>query len=68
MAEQQGTVTPEMLTVQAQTFAKLWALLTSEQKAEIDDSIHDDIGEFLSNAPAPLPPTLSSQPAAGAPN
>ena len=47
LAEQQGALTSQMLTLQAQTFAKLWAVLTSEQKSEVDDFIYANIRMFL---------------------
>jgi Spy/CpxP family protein refolding chaperone len=47
LAEQQGTLTSQMLMLQARTFAKLWAVLTSEQKSEVDDFIYANIRMFL---------------------
>jgi LTXXQ motif family protein len=55
LATQQGSLTSQMLALQAQTFSKMWALLTSDQKSQVDASMYDDIGEFLANAKQPLP-------------
>jgi hypothetical protein len=59
LAEQQGSLVSRMLALQAQTFSKMWALLTSDQRSEVDASMYDDIGEFLSNAKQALPPATS---------
>ena len=60
LAAQEGSLTTQMATLQAQTFAKMWALLTDDQKAGVDSTIYDEIGQFLSvvNPPAPATPTL----------
>jgi hypothetical protein len=42
-----------MLTLQAQTFSKMWTLLTSDQQSKVDDLMYGDIGEFLANAKRP---------------
>jgi preprotein translocase subunit SecG len=55
LAAQQGLVRTQILTLQAETSSKMLALLTSDQKAQVDDFIYDDIGQFLANAPPPLP-------------
>ena len=62
LAEQQGSLESRMLALQAQTFSKMWALLTSDQRSEVDASMYDDIGEFLSDAKQPLPPATSETP------
>jgi len=64
MAAQQESLRTQILTLQAQTFAKLWALLTNDQKTQVDSFIYDDIGQFLSNATPPVVP--SSPPPTGA--
>lgn len=53
IAEQQGTLTARLQALQARTFAKMWALLTADQKAKVDDSIYAHIGEFLANTARP---------------
>jgi hypothetical protein len=50
---QQGSLTSQMLTLQAQTFSKMWTLLTSDQQSKVDDLMYGDIGEFLANAKQP---------------
>jgi Spy/CpxP family protein refolding chaperone len=55
LAEQQGALTSQILKLQAQTFAKLWAILRNDQKAEMDDLLYANIGEFLANAKQPVP-------------
>lgn len=47
VAEQQGALTSQMLVLQAQTFAKLWAILNSEQKSAVDDFVYANIRLFL---------------------
>jgi hypothetical protein len=61
MAEQQASLTSQMLTPQAQTFSKMRTLLTSDQKSQVDASMYGDIGEFLANAKQPLPPPSTSE-------
>jgi Spy/CpxP family protein refolding chaperone len=53
LAERQGALTTQLQALQARTFAKLWALLTADQKAKVDDSIYAHIGTFLANAARP---------------
>ncbi len=60
LAGQQGPLNSQRLTLRAETFAKMWALLTSQQKADVDDSMCEDIGEFLANA---RPPSANESPA-----
>jgi Spy/CpxP family protein refolding chaperone len=62
LAEQQGSLASRMLALQAQTFSKMWTLLTSDQRTEVDALMYDDIGEFLSNAKQPLPSATSESP------
>ncbi len=47
LAEQQGAMTSQMLVLQAQTFAKLWAILNREQKSEVDNFVYANIRLFL---------------------
>jgi Spy/CpxP family protein refolding chaperone len=47
LAKQQGALTSQMLILQAQTFAKLWAILNSEQRSEVDHFVYDNIRLFL---------------------
>lgn len=51
LADQQGQLTSRMLLLQAQTFAKLWALLDSRQKGLTDDFVYSNIRLFLPSAP-----------------
>lgn len=51
IAEQQGAFTSRVLLLQAQTFAKLWALLDSQQKSRVDDFIYSNIRLFLPALP-----------------
>ena len=39
IAKQQGALTTQLQALQARTFVKMWALLTDEQKAKVNDSI-----------------------------
>jgi Spy/CpxP family protein refolding chaperone len=59
LVEQHGALTSQILAVQAQTFSKVWNLLTDVQKAKFDASMYADIGTFLSHpttAPSPATP------------
>lgn len=47
LADEQGQLTSRMLLLQAQTFAKLWALLDSRQKGLADDFVFSNIRLFL---------------------
>jgi hypothetical protein len=47
LAEEQGKLTSRMLVLQAQTFAKLWALLDNQQKGLADDFVYSNIRLFL---------------------
>lgn len=47
LADEQGQLTSRMLLLQAQTFAKLWALLDSRQKGLADDFVDSNIRLFL---------------------
>ena len=47
LADQQGKLTSRMLLLQAQTFAKLWALLDDQQKDLADDFVYSNIRLFL---------------------
>jgi hypothetical protein len=51
LADEQGQLTSRMLFLQAQTFAKLWALLDSQQKALADDFVYSNIRLFLPSGP-----------------
>ncbi len=47
LADEQGQLTSRMLFLQAQTFAKLWALLDNQQKGLADDFVYSNIRLFL---------------------
>ena len=49
LAAEQGQLTTQLQALQARTFAKMWALLTADQQAKVDDSIYSQIGVFLAN-------------------
>jgi Spy/CpxP family protein refolding chaperone len=63
LAAQEGAVTSQLLTLQAQTFSKLWAILAKDQKTQADASIYEDIAELLSTARPPTAPAPSQPPA-----
>ena len=56
LAGQHASLSSQMLTLQAQTFAQLWALLRSDQKSHVDTSMYDDLGALLANTRPPLFP------------
>jgi|SRR6516165_2081116 len=56
LARQQASLSSQMLTLQAQTFAKMWAILRSDQKSHVDTSMYDDIGALLANTKPPILP------------
>jgi Spy/CpxP family protein refolding chaperone len=49
LAVRQGELDAQLQALQARTFAKMWNLLTPEQRAQVDDSTYEHIGEFLAN-------------------
>lgn len=51
LADEQGQLTSRMLFLQAQTFAKLWALLDNRQKGLADDFVYSNIRLFLPASP-----------------
>jgi hypothetical protein len=70
LADQQSALTSQILMLQAQTFMKLWAILSEQQKTEVDDFIYNNIGQVLSTAMPPLQPIPSAPavaPAGGPP-
>jgi Spy/CpxP family protein refolding chaperone len=60
LATEQGTRTTAIAVLQAQAFAKVWAVLTDAQKPKADVSLYKDIGEFLTN-PYSMPMTSSAR-------
>ena len=58
IAARQGSLSTQILTLQAQTFSKLWGILSADQRAQIDSFIYDVIGDFLSNATPPAPAAI----------
>jgi hypothetical protein len=56
LAGQHASLASQMLTLQAQTFAKMWAILRSDQKSHVDLAMYDDIGAMLANTKPPLFP------------
>jgi hypothetical protein len=64
LAQQQGPRETQMEVLQAQTFSKVLAILTMDQKSQADAFIYGSIGRFLSN-PQPLAlPSLPVPPGA----
>jgi hypothetical protein len=59
LSDQEGALTSQLIALQTQTFAAMYAMLISDQKLMVDDSMFTDIGQFLSNAREPLPETTS---------
>jgi Spy/CpxP family protein refolding chaperone len=66
LSAQEGSLSAQMLALQAQTFSKMWAILNTDQKPRMDDLMYDDIGQFLANATQPASPGTSVLPNAGA--
>ena len=56
VAGQHASLSSQMLILQAQTFAKMWAILRSDQKSHVDTSMYDDIGALLANTKPPILP------------
>jgi hypothetical protein len=51
LAQQEGTLVSQMLLLQAQTFAKLWTTLDSDQKSRVDDFVYGNIRLVLPACP-----------------
>jgi Spy/CpxP family protein refolding chaperone len=66
LSGQEGSLSAQMLALQAQTFSKMWAILNMDQKSRVDDLMYDDIGQFLTNATQPASPGTPSPSNAGA--
>ena len=63
LAAKEGSLTSQMLTLEAQTFAKVYAILNKDQKSHVDASMYADVAEFLSSArPPSAPPSAASPP------
>jgi Spy/CpxP family protein refolding chaperone len=62
LADQEGSLRSRMLALQAQTFSKLWTLLTSDQKSKVDASMYGYIEGFLSTARETVPPVSVAEP------
>ncbi|HTZ73172.1 MAG TPA: Spy/CpxP family protein refolding chaperone [Candidatus Aquilonibacter sp.] len=61
--EQDNSAAAQLLALQTQAFEKMCTLLTPAQKAEVDDTMFTDIGNFLANVREPLPEPAVPQPA-----
>jgi Spy/CpxP family protein refolding chaperone len=48
-ADQQGSLSSQMLALQTRSFAKVFSLLTSEQKAKTDSFLYERIGALLAS-------------------
>lgn len=55
LSDQEASSRSQLFALQVQTFSKMCALLTSDQKKQVDDSMFTDIGQFLSLARQPVP-------------
>jgi Spy/CpxP family protein refolding chaperone len=66
LAAQEGSLTTQMATLQAQTFAKMFAMLTNDQKTQVDVTMYNEIGGFLSNPTPPPQPAAPTNPTPGA--
>jgi LTXXQ motif family protein len=63
LASRAGSVTTQMLTLEAQTFSKVMGILTKDQKSQVDATMYADVAEFLSSAQPPTtPPSAASPP------
>jgi len=49
LAQRHGELTIQLQALQARTFARMWALLSDDQKAKVDESTYAHIGTFLAN-------------------
>lgn len=60
LADARGRLSSRMFALQARTFARLWALLSSDQKQAVETPIFGYIGELLSSAnqAAQAPPSV----------
>ena len=52
-ADQQGSLSSQMLSIQARSFAKVCNMLTNDQKAKSDSFIYDRIGILLGSVARP---------------
>jgi Spy/CpxP family protein refolding chaperone len=70
IATKQESLRTQILILQAETFAKVWALLRNDQKTQVYSFVYDDIGQFLSNPtpPVPLPSLMPSATTPSAPS
>ena len=50
MADQQGSLSSQMLALQARTFAKVCSMLTGDQQAKVDSFLYDRIGSLLAGS------------------
>lgn len=57
LSDKESSFRSQLLSLQTETFSKMCALLTADQKGRVDDSMFTNIGEFLANAREPLPET-----------
>lgn len=63
LAAKAGSVTTQMLALEAQTFSKVMGILTKDQKSQVDATMYADVAEFLSSAQPPTtPPSAASPP------
>jgi Spy/CpxP family protein refolding chaperone len=67
LGAQVGTQSSQLAILQAHTFAKLWAMLTDQQKSQVDSTMYEEIGEFLSRAGQAAPATTPTGATPGTP-
>jgi Spy/CpxP family protein refolding chaperone len=53
LADQQGSLSSQMLGLQAQSLAKICSFLTSDQKAKVDSFLYERIGALLASTIRP---------------
>jgi Spy/CpxP family protein refolding chaperone len=64
IATRQESLRTEILILQAETFARVWALLTNDQRSQVYGFVYDDIGQLLSNPMPPVAPPPLTPPGA----
>jgi Spy/CpxP family protein refolding chaperone len=53
VADQQGSLSSQMLGLQARSFAKVYSILTSDQQAKADSFLYERIGSLLASSIRP---------------
>lgn len=55
LTDRENALAAQLSELQVQTFAKMCALLTADQKSQVDAPMFTEISEFITNAREPLP-------------